>query len=91
MTTIRESSGDRAGAVPDLGRAFIDVARAITAIAGGGRIERVDWPPLAEQIETGDFVADVSRIRREVGWTATVPLHDGLQRTVAFYRAHVGS
>jgi len=33
----------------------------------------------------------VSRIRREVGWTAAVPLHDGLQRTVAFYRAHVGS
>ena len=27
MTTIRESSGDRAGGVPDLGRAFIDVAR----------------------------------------------------------------
>jgi hypothetical protein len=27
MTMIRESSGDRDGAVPDLGRAFIDVAR----------------------------------------------------------------
>jgi UDP-glucose 4-epimerase len=74
-----------------IGTAFIDMARAITAMAGSGRIELAEWPPLAEQIETGDFVADISRITRDVGWTPAVPLHDGLQRTVAFYRAHVGS
>jgi UDP-glucose 4-epimerase len=74
-----------------IGTAFIDMAKAITAIAGSGRIDLVDWPPLAQQIETGDFVADVSRIEREVGWMPAVTLHDGLQRTVAFYRAHVGS
>ena len=32
----------------------------------------VPWPALAEQIETGDFVADVSRIRRELGWEPRV-------------------
>ena len=46
---------------------------------------------LAEQIETGDFVADISRIRRELGWRPRVSLDDGLRRTVAFYRAHVPS
>jgi UDP-glucose 4-epimerase len=74
-----------------VGTSIADMAAAITAAAGGGRIEFVPWPALAEQIETGDFVADVSRIRADVGWRPTVPLDEGLRRTVAFYRAHVAS
>lgn len=72
-----------------IGTRFVDMARAVTEIAGGGRVRLTPWPPLAEQIETGDFVADIDRIRRELGWTPHVALADGLQRTVAFYRAHV--
>jgi UDP-glucose 4-epimerase len=66
-----------------------DMAAAITAAAGGGRIEFVAWPPLAKQIETGDFVADISRIRTDLGWMPSVSLLEGLQQTVAFYREHV--
>src|SRR5262249_31414688 len=45
------------------GTAMVDMARAIVAAAGGGgRLEFVAWPPMAEQIETGDFIADVSRM-----------------------------
>lgn len=73
------------------GARMIDVARLIVDIAGGGRIEHVEWPALAAEIETGDFVADISRIRRELGWMPCVSLRDGLERTVAFYRARVAS
>jgi len=69
------------------GTSIADLARRIVDMAGGGRIVRVEWPRLAEQIETGDFVADISRIRREVGWSPTIPLQRGLQETVADYRA----
>ena len=58
---------------------------------GGGRVEHVAWPALAEQVETGDFVADISRIQRELGWRPTIGLRDGLERTVAFYRAQAVS
>jgi UDP-glucose 4-epimerase len=71
-----------------IGTPLVDMARSIAAIAGSGRLDLVPWPALAEQIETGDFVADVSRIRRELGWEPRVALADGLQRTVAFYRDH---
>lgn len=74
-----------------VGTSLADMARAITAIAGGGRLEFVAWPELAGQIETGDFVADISHIRRAVGWSPATSLPDGLQRTVAFYRAQAGS
>ena len=72
-----------------VGTSIADMAASIVAAAGGGRIGRVDWPPLAEQIETGDFVADISRIRADLGWSPHVGLEEGLRRTVAFYREHV--
>lgn len=70
-----------------IGTRLIDLARQVIAMAGTGRVEHVPWPALAEQVETGDFVADVSRIERELGWRPAIALHDGLERTVAFYRA----
>jgi len=72
-----------------VGTSIADMAKAIIAAAAAGRIELVAWPPLAEQIETGDFVADISRIRADLGWQPAVSLDEGLRRTVAFYRAHV--
>lgn len=70
-----------------VGTPLIEMAQAISTIAGSGRIERVPWPAMAEQIETGDFVADLTRIREELGWQPVVPLADGLHRTVSHYRA----
>jgi nucleoside-diphosphate-sugar epimerase len=66
-----------------VGTRLVDMARRITEIAGSGRIELVNWPPLEAQIETGDFIADISRIQRELGWQPAVQLDDGLRRTLA--------
>jgi UDP-glucose 4-epimerase len=70
-----------------IGVSMSDVAHQIVEIVGAGRVEHVEWPPLAAQIETGDFVADISRIRHELGWAPTIALREGLERTVSSYRA----
>lgn len=72
-----------------VGTSIAEMAKAIVAAAGGGRLEFVAWPPLAAQIETGDFVADISRMQADLGWRPAVGLDEGLRRTVAFSRAHV--
>jgi nucleoside-diphosphate-sugar epimerase len=72
-----------------VGTSIADMAKTIVSAVGSGRVEFVPWPSLAEQIETGDFVADVSRIRADLGWSPMVSLNEGLRRTIAFYRAHV--
>jgi UDP-glucose 4-epimerase len=68
------------------GTKMVDVAEQVIAIAGAGRIEHVAWPPLAEQVETGDFMADISRIMRDLEWKPSIGLRDGLEQTVSFYR-----
>ena len=73
------------------GTRLIDLAEMVIELAGGGRVEHVAWPPLAEQVETGDFVADISRIHRELGWRPTIALRAGLERTITFYRAQAVS
>lgn len=74
-----------------VGTRMIDMARAIIDAAGGGRIVHVPWPALAAEIETGDFVADITRISGEIGWAPRIGLRDGLERTVSFCRAHAAS
>ena len=66
---------------------LVDVAAQIIDLAGAGRIQHVEWPRLAEQVESGDFVADISRIRQVVGWSPTIGLTDGLKQTIEFYRS----
>lgn len=68
------------------GARMIDVANQIIDLAGSGRVEHVDWPVLAKQIETGDFVADVSRAARELGWAPKWSLRAGLEHTIAHYQ-----
>lgn len=70
------------------GTAIVDMARAIIELAGGGSLAFQPWPVLAEQIETGDFVADVARMQADTGWAPTTTLAEGLRRTIDAYRVH---
>jgi len=70
-----------------VGSRMIDVANTIVTIADRGHVEHVEWPALAQQIETGDFVADISRARRELDWQPKWALRDGLEDAIAYYRA----
>lgn len=87
MASTAASNGRAFNVASGVGTRMIDVANEIVAIAGGGRVEHVEWPTLAGQIETGDFIADISRAKHELGWAPTRALRAGLEDTIAHYRA----
>jgi UDP-glucose 4-epimerase len=62
----------------------------LVRIAGSGSVQYVDWPAEKKAIDIGSFYADSTKFARRVGWTPTVGLEEGLRRTVAFYREHLG-
>src|SRR5689334_696720 len=57
-------------------------------VAGSGCVKYVEWPPEKKAIDIGSFYADSTKFAAATGWTQTVPLEEGLRRTIAFYRQH---
>jgi len=65
-----------------------DLTTLLVATAGAGRVQYVDWPPEKKAIDIGSFYADSSKFKGLTGWSPSVPLRDGLPRTIAFFREH---
>jgi len=66
--------------------AFIDFIKKIVEIAGSGSYELVGWPDEKKKIDIGDFYADFSLIKKELGWQPKTSLDTGLRKTIDFYR-----
>jgi UDP-glucose 4-epimerase len=67
---------------------FRILAETLIDVAGSGRWQFAPFTPERAAQEPGDFYADISKIRRLIGWQPTIALRDGLAQTVAYYRAH---
>jgi UDP-glucose 4-epimerase len=70
----------------DRSSTFLEVAEILREIVPGTEIVFTDFSPERKAQEPGDFVSDISKIRRLTGWSPRVELRDGLARTVDFYR-----
>ena len=68
------------------GLALVDFVRMAIAAAGSGSLRFEPWPVEFLQVETGDYAADISKIRDELGWAPRVSLRTGIARTIAAQR-----
>jgi UDP-glucose 4-epimerase len=66
-----------------------DLVALLLEVAGTGSVRYVEWPEEKKRIDIGSFYTDSSKFRRAVGWEPRVDLRTGLERTIAFYRAHL--
>lgn len=67
---------------------FQEMVKTVIEVVGQGKIEQVSWPADYERNETGDYIADTSKIRQATGWLPKVKLKDGLQSMVDYYSAN---
>jgi UDP-glucose 4-epimerase len=70
----------------DRASTFLEVAEILRDLVPGSGIVFTDFTPERKAQEPGDFVSDISKIRRLTGWQPTIGLREGLARTVDFYR-----
>jgi len=65
-----------------------DLTTLLVRVAGSGTVDYVEWPAEKKAIDIGSFYANSTKFKTTTAWTPTVPLADGLRRTIEFYRAH---
>ena len=66
---------------------FRQLAEELTALTGAPW-EFAPFSPERKAQEPGDFVSDITKIGRLLGWRPKTPLSEGLTRTLAYYREH---
>jgi UDP-glucose 4-epimerase len=67
---------------------LLALAQAVVAAAGSGRVEHTPWPPDRDAIDIGSYFGDSSKAKRVLGWEPRTRFEEGIERTMAFYRAH---
>jgi UDP-glucose 4-epimerase len=68
-----------------------ELAELLVEIAGAGSHRLVPFPEERRSIDIGDYFADDAKIRGRLGWEPTVPMREGLARSVEYYRERAAS
>ena len=63
------------------------IADEVVRAAGAGRVDFVPWPPDRDAIDIGSYFGDSSKAKRLLAWEPRFTFREGIERTVAFYRA----
>jgi UDP-glucose 4-epimerase len=66
-----------------------EIALLMIATAGAGRFRIVPFPEEKRRIDIGSYYGSYGKIRDALGWKPSVPLREGLDRTIAYYREHL--
>jgi UDP-glucose 4-epimerase len=64
------------------------LAELLVAANGGGSFARHEFPAERRRIDIGDYFAADTLFRDLTGWRHSVPLEEGLKRSIAYFREH---
>jgi UDP-glucose 4-epimerase len=67
---------------------FVDMVDTIIQQAGSGTKKHVPWPENYEKNETGDYIADTSKIEATCNWKPRVDFKDGVSEMIEYYKAN---
>ena len=85
--TLEEANGQVYNLGSDEVVSLLELAELLVEAAGGS-FRLVPFPPERKVIDIGDYYADFTKIRDDLGWEPRVGLREGLQRSLDFYREH---
>ncbi len=70
------------------GTPFIDMVKLVAELLPGTEIQYLEWPKDRYFVETGDFIADIGKLKEATGWQPRTSLRQGIARTMQFYRQY---
>lgn len=67
------------------GISLLEMVETIIKITGRGTFKKVRWPKEFKKVETGDFIADISKARRILHWQPRENIKSGLKKVIQVY------
>lgn len=80
--TASNSSGQIYNLGAGVGIKFKDMVNLIVRKVGKGQIEFIKWPKDEREVETGDYVSDLSKIKKELSFIPKISFEEGIERTL---------
>ncbi len=68
------------------GSSFKNMVQLVVEIVGKGKIKYQPWPQDYLNVETGDYITDISKITQILNWHPKTNLKNGIEETVSYYR-----
>ena len=68
------------------GTSFINMVKEIANIVDNTVIKKIPWPKDRELVETGNYISDLKKIKKDTGWAPKIQLAKGLEKTYKFYK-----
>jgi nucleoside-diphosphate-sugar epimerase len=62
-----------------------EAVRLIAKYIPDTRVTYKPWPEIDQKIETGDYISDISLLKREIGWEPAISFEEGIKKTIEFY------
>lgn len=81
-----QSSGEVFNVGSGIGVTFREMVTQIVQIAQRGKVAFVDWPASYINVETGDYISDIGKIKKILNWEPRIPLPVGISRTLQYYQ-----
>jgi UDP-glucose 4-epimerase len=69
-----------------VGTPFIDMVHLVAESIPGTEVQYLSWPQDRYFVETGDFIADISKITAATDWAPRTSLQEGIGRTIDYYQ-----
>jgi len=87
------TNNNAVGKIYNLGHSEVvslaELADVVVSCAPGSTYRTIPFPPERKVIDIGDYYGDFSHITKDVGWSPSVSLADGMAATVAYYQENL--
>lgn len=64
------------------GISFNEMIKLICKITGKGKLNYRQWPKESKEVETGDYISDISKIKKDLGFTPKTNFREGIEKTL---------
>lgn len=61
-----------------------NMAKIIIQKVGKGKMKFIKWPQDYKQIETGDYISNISKIKKELGFAPSIGFKEGVKKTLEY-------